>query len=40
VPELNRLYLGVASRGKHKGRKLTFAEPGAKVDVRIYKPQR
>ena len=36
VPELNRLYMGVASRGKRAGGKLAIPEPGSNVEVRIY----
>ena len=36
VPELNRLYLGVASRGKRAAGKFTAPEPGSNVEVRIY----
>jgi DNA-binding beta-propeller fold protein YncE len=39
VPELNRLYLGVASRGKREAGKLALPEPGSKVEVRIYQAQ-
>jgi DNA-binding beta-propeller fold protein YncE len=39
VPELNRLYLGVASRGKREAGKLAVPEPGSKVEVRIYQAQ-
>jgi DNA-binding beta-propeller fold protein YncE len=39
VPELNRLYLGVASRGKRAAGKLAVPEPGSKVEVRIYQAQ-
>lgn len=36
VPEVNRLYLAVASRGKRAGGKLVVPEPGSNVEVRIY----
>jgi DNA-binding beta-propeller fold protein YncE len=36
VPELNRLYIAVASKGKRAGGKLVAPEPGSKVEVRIY----
>lgn len=36
VPELNRLYIAVASRGKRVAGKLAIPEPGSKVEVRIY----
>jgi len=39
VPELNRLYLGVASRGKREAGKLAVPEPGSQVEVRIYQAQ-
>ena len=39
VPELNRLYIAVASRGKRAGGKLVAPEPGSKVEVRIYQAQ-
>jgi DNA-binding beta-propeller fold protein YncE len=39
VPELNRLYLAVASKGKRAGGKLVVPEPGSKVEVRIYQAQ-
>jgi DNA-binding beta-propeller fold protein YncE len=39
VPELNRLYIAVASRGKRAGGKLAVPEPGSKVEVRIYQGQ-
>jgi DNA-binding beta-propeller fold protein YncE len=39
VPELNRLYIGVASKGKRVAGKLAFPEPGSKVEVRIYQAQ-
>jgi DNA-binding beta-propeller fold protein YncE len=39
VPELNRLYIAVASRGKRAGGKLAVPEPGSKVEVRIYQAQ-
>jgi DNA-binding beta-propeller fold protein YncE len=40
VPELNRLYIAVSSRGKRAGGKLVAPEPGSKVEVRIYQAQR
>jgi DNA-binding beta-propeller fold protein YncE len=39
VPELNRLYIAVASRGKRVAGKLAIPEPGSKVEVRIYQAQ-
>jgi DNA-binding beta-propeller fold protein YncE len=36
VPELNRLYIAVSSRGKRAGGKLVAPEPGSNVEVRIY----
>ncbi len=39
VPELNRLYIAVSSRGKRAGGKLVVPEPGSKVEVRIYQAQ-
>jgi DNA-binding beta-propeller fold protein YncE len=39
VPELNRLYIAVSSRGKRAGGKLVTPEPGSKVEVRIYQAQ-
>lgn len=39
VPELNRLYIAVASRGKRVGGKLAVPEPGSKVEVRMYQAQ-
>ena len=39
VPELNRLYIAVSSRGKRAGGKLVAPEPGSKVEVRIYQAQ-
>ena len=39
VPELNRLYLGVASKGKREAGKLAVPEPRSKVEVRIYQAQ-
>src|ERR1700737_427413 len=39
VPELNRLYIAVSSRGKRAGEKLVAPEPGSKVEVRIYQAQ-
>jgi hypothetical protein len=36
VPELNRLYIAVSSKGKRAGGKLVAPEPGSKVEVRIY----
>jgi hypothetical protein len=39
VPELNRLYLAVASRGKRVAGKLAIPEPGSAVEVRIYQAQ-
>jgi len=36
VPEWNRLYLAVCSRGQRKGGKLVVPEPGSKVEVRFY----
>ncbi|HEV2522661.1 MAG TPA: hypothetical protein VGT24_09810 [Candidatus Acidoferrales bacterium] len=36
VPEVNRLYLAVASKGKRAGGKLVAPEPGSNVEVRIY----
>jgi hypothetical protein len=39
VPELDRLYIAVASRGKRSGGKLAIPEPGSKVEVQIYQVQ-
>jgi len=39
VPELNRLYIAVASKGKRAGGKLVAPEPGSNVEVRIYQAQ-
>ncbi len=39
VPELNRLFMAVSSRGKRAGGKLVAPEPGSKVEVRIYQAQ-
>jgi DNA-binding beta-propeller fold protein YncE len=39
VPELNRLYVAVASRGKRVAGKLAEPEPGSKVEIRIYQAQ-
>ena len=39
VPELNRLYIAVASRGKRVGGKLAVPEPGSKVEVQIYQAE-
>ena len=39
VPELNRLYIAVSSRGKRAGGKLVAPEPGSKVEVQIYQAQ-
>jgi len=39
VPELNRLYLAVSSKGKRAGGKLVEPEPGSNVEVRIYQAQ-
>jgi hypothetical protein len=39
VPELNRLYIAVSSRGKRAGGKLVEPEPGSQVEVRIYEAQ-
>ena len=39
VPELNRLYIAVSSRGKRAGGKLVAPEPGSEVEVRIYQAQ-
>ena len=36
VPEWNRLYLAICSRGQRKGGKLVAPEPGSKVEVRYY----
>ena len=36
VPELSRLYIAVASRGKRAAGKLAVAEPGSNVEVQIY----
>src|ERR1700681_1182289 len=36
VPEVNRLYIAVASRGKRVAGKLAIPEPGSKVEVQIY----
>jgi DNA-binding beta-propeller fold protein YncE len=36
VPELNRLYIAVSSKGKRAGGKLVAPEPGSKVEVQIY----
>jgi DNA-binding beta-propeller fold protein YncE len=39
VPQLDRLYIAVASRGKRSGGKLAIPEPGSKVEVQIYQVQ-
>jgi len=39
VPEVNRLYIAVSSRGKRAGGKLVAPEPGSRVEVRIYQAQ-
>jgi DNA-binding beta-propeller fold protein YncE len=39
VPELNRLYIAVASRGKRVAGKLAVPERGSRVEVRIYQGQ-
>src|ERR1700731_538785 len=39
VPELNRLYIAVSSRGKRAGGKLVAPEPGSNVEVRVYQAQ-
>jgi hypothetical protein len=39
VPELNRLYIAVASKGKRVGGKLAVPEPGSKVEVQIYQAE-
>lgn len=39
VPEWNRLYLAVSSRGQRHGGKLVVPEPGSKVEVRIYQAE-
>jgi DNA-binding beta-propeller fold protein YncE len=39
VPELNRLYIAIASRGKRGGGKLITPEPGSKVEVQTYQVQ-
>ena len=39
VPELSRLYIAVASRGKRAGGKLAVPEPGSNVEVQIYQAQ-
>jgi hypothetical protein len=39
VPELNRLYVGMAGRGKRKAGKLDVPEAGFNVEVRIYQAQ-
>ena len=39
VPELNRLYIAVSSRGKRAGGKLVAPEPGSEVEVRLYQAQ-
>jgi DNA-binding beta-propeller fold protein YncE len=36
VPELNRLYIAVSSKGKRAGGRLVEPEPGSKVEVRMY----
>src|ERR1700693_1766410 len=36
VPELNRLYIAVSSRGKRAGGNLVAPEPGSKGEVRTY----
>jgi hypothetical protein len=36
VPELSRLYIAVASRGKRAAGKLAVPEPGSNVEVQIY----
>jgi DNA-binding beta-propeller fold protein YncE len=36
VPQLNRLYIAVSSKGKRAGGKLTVPEPGSNVEVRMY----
>ncbi len=39
VPESNRLYIAVASRGTRAAGKLAVAEPGSSVEVQIYQAQ-
>ena len=39
VPEWNRLYIAVSSRGQRHGGKLVTPEPGSKVEVRIYQAE-
>jgi DNA-binding beta-propeller fold protein YncE len=39
VPELNRLYIAVSSKGKRAGGKLVAPEPGSNVEVRVYQAQ-
>ena len=39
VPEWNRLYVAVGSRGQRKGGKLVAPEPGSKVEVRFYEAE-
>jgi DNA-binding beta-propeller fold protein YncE len=39
VPELSRLYVAVASRGKRAGGRLAVPEPGSEVEVQIYQAQ-
>jgi|SRR5579872_695806 len=39
VPELNRLYIAVSSKGKRAGGKLVAPEPGSEVEVRMYQAQ-
>jgi DNA-binding beta-propeller fold protein YncE len=39
VPEWNRLYVAVGSRGQRKGGRLVAPEPGSKVEVRFYEAE-
>jgi DNA-binding beta-propeller fold protein YncE len=39
VPELNRLYIAVSSKGKRAGGKLVEPEPGSQVEVQMYQAQ-
>jgi len=39
VPQLNRLYIAVASKGQRIAGKLAIPEPGSNVEVRIYQAQ-
>ncbi len=38
VPEVDRLYIAVASRGKRVAGKMAVPEPGSQVEVQIYEP--